>query len=318
MVKTIPKDALEKESGVGKKVFIILGIIGLVLITLIALVVFGVMFGSKNEFSGTGNVAVIPLHGVIVSEEMPGFFGSSSVASPTIVEKIKQASEDDSIKAIVLDINSPGGSAVASDEIATALKEANKTTVAWIREVGASGGYWIASAADHIVANRMSITGSIGVIASYLEFTGLMEKYGVGYERLIAGKHKDIGSPYKELTEEERVLLQGTLDKIHDYFIDEVAKNRDMDEEKVKELATGRIFLGIEALDVGLVDELGDKETVKEYLEQKLGTKIEFIEMKDKLSFFELLAQASFQRSFYIGKGIGSMFFEQQGLQIKT
>ncbi len=318
MVKTIPKEAVEKETNAGKKIFIILGIIGLVLVTLIALVVFGLMFGSNNNFSTTGNVAVIPLHGVIVSEEMPGFFGSSYIASPHIVEKIKQASEDDSIKAIVLDINSPGGSAVASDEIAVAIKQANKTTVAWIREVGASGGYWIASAADHIVANRMSITGSIGVIASYLEFTSLMDKYGVGYERLVAGKHKDLGSPYKELSEEERTLLQGTLDKIHDYFIDEVAKNRDMDAQKIRELATGRIFLGVEALDAGLIDQLGDKETVKGYLEETLGTKIEFVEMKDKLSFFELLAQASFQRSFYIGKGIGSIFLERQGLQIRT
>lgn len=318
MVKTIPKDSMVKESGTGKKIFIILGIIGLIVVVLIALLVFGVMFTSSNDFSLSGNVAVIPLNGVIVTEEMPGLFGSSYIASPKIVEKIKQANEDASVKAIVLDINSPGGSAVASDEIALAIKQTNKTTVALIREVGASGGYWIASAADHIVANRMSITGSIGVIASYLQFTELMDKYGVTYERMIAGKHKDLGSPFKDLTEEERALFQVSLDKIHDYFIDEVAQNRDMDAAKVRELATGRIFLGVEAYDVGLVDELGNKDTVKKYLEQKLGTPIEFVEMKDQLSFFQLLAQASSQRSFYMGKGIASMLLEEKGLEIKT
>lgn len=318
MVKAIPKDAMIKESGTGKKIFIVLGIIGLIIVVLIALVIFGVMFTASNNFSRSGNVAVIPLHGVIVTEDMPGLFGSSYIASPKIIEKIKQANEDNSVKAIVLDINSPGGSAVASDEIALALKQANKTTVALIREVGASGGYWIASAADHIVANRMSITGSIGVIASYLQFTGLMDKYGVTYERMVAGKHKDLGSPFKELTEEERALFQVSLDKIHNYFIEEVAHNRNMDAAKVRELATGRIFLGVEAYEIGLVDELGNKDTVKKYLEQKLGTTVEFVEMKDQLSFFQLLAQASLQRSFYLGKGIGSMLLEEGELSIKT
>ena len=107
-----------------------------------------------------------------------------------------------------MEINSPGGSAVASDEIATAVKNAKKPVISLIREVGASGGYWVASASDYIIANRMSITGSIGVISSYLEFSGLMEKYGVGYERLVAGENKDLLTPYKKLEADQKALVQ--------------------------------------------------------------------------------------------------------------
>src|SRR3989338_6818866 len=113
---------------------------------------------------------------IAVGDEGSSSFFESATASSETIKFIEKADKNPSIKAIILEINSPGGSAVASEEIANAVKKTNKTTVAWIREIGTSGAYWIASSSDHIVASRMSVTGSIGVIASYLEFEGLVDR----------------------------------------------------------------------------------------------------------------------------------------------
>jgi protease-4 len=198
---------------------------------------------------------------------------------------------------------------VASDESATAIKQAEKPVIALIREAGASGGYWVASAADYIIANRMSITGSIGVLSSYLEFSGLMDKYGVSYERLVAGKYKDIGSPFAPLSEEERRILQGKLDKIHDFFIEEIAANRKLESSKVRELATGEFFLGVEALELGLVDELGEISTVEEYLKQTYGlTTVDYVLYEKKAGLLDLLSSVAADFSFSLGQGMGAVF----------
>ncbi|MBI4983237.1 S49 family peptidase [Candidatus Woesearchaeota archaeon] len=181
---------MNKKEGNHKLRNIILTIIAAVFILLVLFPLILTIFDPSKY----GNVALIKIEGVITSDGS-SYLGSATVSSPEIINFIQEADQDPKIKAILLEINSPGGSPVASDEIGTAVKRAKKPTIAVIREVGASGGYWIASAADHIIANRMSITGSIGVYSSYLEFSGLMEKYGIGYERLVAGEHKDTGFP---------------------------------------------------------------------------------------------------------------------------
>ncbi len=223
-----------------------------------------------------GNVALIPIKGVITVEGV-GSFGSKGTSSTETIEFIKDADRDPSIKAILFEINSPGGSAVASKEIADEITRTNKTTYALIREVGASGAYWIASATDHIIANELSITGSIGVLASYIEIEGLLRRYNMTYQRLIGGKYKDIGDPFKPLTFDEREILQTKINKIHDYFIGSVAENRNMPIEKAKKIATGEFYLGSEALELGLIDTLGDKETAIEIIKQDLNlTIVEF------------------------------------------
>ena len=123
-----------------------------------------------------GNVALIRIRGPIMVDKSSDFISQSHASSENIIRLIDEADENPSIKAFIFDINSPGGSAVASDEIASRIKKLDKPTIALIREIGASGGYWIASSADVIVANKMSITGSIGVISSYLEFSGLFSR----------------------------------------------------------------------------------------------------------------------------------------------
>ena len=268
------------------------------------------LFVEDDFESLDGNVAVIEIAGTIVAQDGSYLF-EDVASSDEITKLIRKAGKNDRIKAIVFEINSPGGSAVASDEIAAEIKKVNKTTVAWIREIGTSGAYWIASSTDHVVANRMSITGSIGVIASYLGFEGFIEEHNITYNRLISGKYKDLGSPFKEITPEERVLFEKSLGSINDYFIDEVAKNRNLNRKDVERLATGQFYLGVDALNLGLVDELGSKDEVKKYIEKQIDGEVDFVNYKTEKGFLGALSGVMSQNSFFIGKGIGNAFFTQ-------
>lgn len=253
--------------------------------------IIAVLFGGDTEAVGA-NTALIRVNGPIMSDSTASLFAESVASSTDIIEQLERARDDDSITSVILEINSPGGSAVASDEIAMAVKDLranNKTVVAWIRESGASGAYWIASSSDHIVANRMSITGSIGVISSYMEFDEFLEEWNVSYNRLVAGERKDIGDPFTQLSGTEREFLQRKLDRVHGFFIDEVARNRNMDRATVAKLSDGQFFLGVEAYEVGLIDELGGKETVVAYLQNKTGDKVTIVEYEPEGSFFDAL-----------------------------
>ena len=295
-----------------KWVVIMVVVIILFVFSLIAAGIVSLFFiAGETGKTGIGNVALIPVKGVIMTEKGSGFFGESIVSSTDINSFIEDAGKDSSIKAIIFEIDSPGGSAVASEEIANAIKKVNKTTVALIRESGTSGAYWIASATDYIIANRMSITGSIGVISSYLDFSGLLQDYNVTHERLVAGDYKDIGTPLKKMTNAEREIFQSKIGKIHEFFIDEVAKNRNLPKEKVKEISTGLFYIGSEAKELGLVDELGGKEEAVNYLEKKLNTTIEIVEYVKNPSLLDILSGVFDEKSFFVGKGIGSAFFEK-------
>ena len=286
-------------------VIFILTVIGFIAAGILSLFA-GVDVGSLN-----GNVALIPIEGVIVGSENDFLFESAAV-SADIIELIEKADKNPNIKAIIFEINSPGGSAVASEEIADAVKKTNKTTVAWIREVGASGAYWIASSTDHIVANRVSITGSIGVIASYLEFPGFLERYNVTYRRLVSGKYKDIGSPFREMTSEEQEIFQKNLDAIRDYFVSEVAKNRNMERKDVDKAANGLFYLGIQAKELKLVDELGGKDEAIAYAEKKEGIKAEIAEYRKEKGLLGLLSDVLSKHSFFVGRGIGSAMLDKK------
>ncbi len=275
---------------------------------------------SLSLFDGSqyGNVALIKIQGVITGDGASSF-GEDTISSTQIVEFIQDAEESSQIKAIVLEINSPGGSPVASDEVGTAVKNAKKPVITVIREVGASGGYWIASASDYIIANKMSITGSIGVYSSFLEFSGAMEKYGIGYERVVGGENKDIGSPYLKLSEEKKKVLQAKIDKVHTYFIQEIASNRNLSESKVREMATGEFFLGSEALELGLIDELGDKETAEKHLKEKYGVEdVDYVIYESEKGFLEMLSGVISQGFFNVGEGIGaSLLKDESGVMLK-
>ena len=294
-----------------------------VLLTILAVlftlfIIIPILFSLFSSSSPLGNVARIPIQGVITGDGA-GSLGQETVSSSDIVQFIEDADENPAVKVILLEINSPGGSAVASDEIAAAVKRAEKPVIAVIREVGASGGYWIASAADHVIAHRMSITGSIGVISSYLEFSQLMDEYGVGYERLVSGDLKDAGTPFRQLKAEERALLQRKLDTIHGFFIQEVAANRQLPESTVTAIATGEFYLGVEALELGLVDELGDKNTAEEYIKTVYGLDdIDYAVYEPSRGLFDLLSGVFADFSFQMGRGVGRSFQQEEGGFIKV
>jgi len=279
-----------------------------ILMFLIFAMIFISIFGAlvPPESLESGNVAVIPIEGAITTDGSAGF--TPGIKSHKMVKLIEKADENEDIEAIVFMINSPGGTPVATDEVAQAIKAVNKTTVAVIRETGASGAYWIATATDRIFANKMSVTGSIGVKASKLEFSGLISDYNITYRRLIAGKYKDAGSRFKEQTEEERQLFQSILDGLHTEFINTVAENRGLTPEYVRQLATGFIYLGSRAKELGLIDEIGGKKEALDYLEELLDIEAKPVTYKEKAGLFSSLTEVSSEGFYHMGKGIGSAF----------
>lgn len=189
--------------------------------------------------------------------------------------RIEQLAETKGVKAIVLDINSPGGSVGAVQEIHSRIlrvkKEKNIPFVALFGDVSASGGYYLGAACDKIVAHPGTLTGSIGVIFSMTNLEGLFAKIGVKQDPIKSGKHKDIGSPAREMTLEERKLMQALIDDAYEQFVEAVAKGRKLDAEVVKPLADGRIYSGRQALENKLVDKLGDSTDAVELAGQLAG-----------------------------------------------
>lgn len=271
--------------------------------------ILSITFIDNSSITGDA-IAVIPIEGVITGTSNSDIFGTSGTISTDIIETIKEVKENKNIKAVIIEINSPGGAAVASQEIADTIKTINKTKYGVIRDVGASGGYWVATATDRIYSSPISITGSIGVVSSYLEFSELFDKYGITYEKITGGEKKDLGSPYRELTSEERNLLQKKINLIHEFFIKEVAKNRNLGEEKVKELATGEFYTGEEAKELGLIDDYGSVEQVFEILKKEKNIpNAKLVYIKTEKGMIEIL----FGTAMYnVGRGIGAEIFTIQ------
>jgi protease-4 len=202
----------------------------------------------------SGSVAVIPIYGTI--QGTGGTF--DGVATPqSVVSKLQRAENDPFVKAIVLRIESPGGTVAASEEIAAEVAECPKPVVASIGDVGASGAYMVASQCDSIVAMQGSSVGSIGVILQIPNVAELFDNIGVKVTTLTSGEYKDAGSPYRDLTEEEKQRLQGQIDEVYYQFIDIVAEGRDLPRSEVESLATGWVWTGAEARELGLIDEIG-------------------------------------------------------------
>ncbi len=297
---------------IGIAVFLLLGFI--FLLSLFVAVLFS---SSDIEVSGTGDIALIPVKGELVVDS-DFSFGSSESTSTDIIKLIEKAEKDPYVKGIILEINSPGGSAVASEEISNAVKKVNKPKVAWIRESGASGAYWVASSTDHIVASKMSVVGSIGVTASYLRIGGLLNKYNITYERLVSGKYKDEGTPFREMTDEEKAMLQQDLDAIHREFIKAVAENRKVQYSEIEKVATGEVFLGEEALKAGLIDEIGSKQEALAYVNKRTNGTGKIVEYKKKRSFFDSFGDTLSAQSFNVGRGIGASLMNEERMLVKT
>jgi len=213
--------------------------------------------------------------------------------SRNIVEEIKERTKDHSIKAIILRIDSPGGAVAPSQEIYEEVKKAAaaKKVVVSMGSIAASGGYYIAAPADLIIANPGTLTGSIGVIMEIPNIEGLMSKIGITTEVIKSGKHKDMASAFRKMGVEERELLQGVMDNVHEQFIKAVAAGRKLKVEDVRLIADGRIFSGEQAKTQKLVDELGTLEdTIKKTAELVgISGEPDLVEKKEKTSIMELL-----------------------------
>jgi protease-4 len=266
---------------------------------LLGLFVFGVLLGlflvslyalaylSNREESlwGGEKIAIIEVRGVILDPQ-------------PIVEKLVKLRKNEKVKAIVLRIDSPGGGVGPAQEIFAEVKKAQKEKKVLVSmgSVAASGGYYIACAADKILANPGSITGSIGVIVESLNVEELLRKLGLRSMVVKSGKHKDLGSPLRPMTEEEKKLLQGVLDSVHEQFIRAVAEGRKLPVEKIRELADGRIFSGEQARELGLVDELGNLEDTLAMAATLAGIRGEpeiIYPERKRFSLFDLLLQES-------------------------
>lgn len=236
-------------------------IIVLVLIVFLSLSLLGAYLLTKEDSLAFGDrVAVIQVYGTISMSPDTGLFEEARATPKKFKDAITQAEGDSSVKAILIEINSPGGSVVASDEIARAVKEAKKPVVAWVGEIAASGGYYVASAADYIVADKASITGSIGVISVFPEYSRLLEKMGINMTVVKGGEFKDFSMGYRPMTEEEREMLEGLVQEIYQQFLMEVAVNRNLSEDYVKSVAEGKIYTGAKAKELKLVDDVGGRE----------------------------------------------------------
>lgn len=246
----------------GRKIFII------ALIVLSVLAVISLPFLSGESFrrepfrAAEDRIVVIRLEGSI-QEGIGGFF-YGGITPRLVRNQLDRAAADKSIKGVVLRIDSPGGSIAASQEIAAMIRNFEKPVVVSMADMAASGGYYIAAPAQGIVAQPGTLTGSIGVISTLMDMEGLYEKLGIEVEIIKSGEHKDMLS--RTLTEEERQIMQDISDGAYNQFIAEVAEGRGMDPEEVRRLATGQLYLGIQALELGLVDRLGGVEEAIEYL----------------------------------------------------
>jgi protease IV len=219
---------------------------------------------------GACNIAVLPIEGVILPYHGIGEF--EMIVTPETVESFMATAEkDESILGVLLEINSPGGTPVASQRIAERFKTSSLPVISLVGDTAASGGYMVASASDYIVASPMSSVGSIGVTMSYLEESKKNEEEGITYVQLTSGKFKDTGTPNRPLTDEERNLLESDLQVIHNEFVNMVANYRDMEVSSVAALADGSSMPGKRAVDAGLVDSLGNRSKAQEIFAEVLG-----------------------------------------------
>ncbi len=241
-------------------VLVILGIVALLLGAVLTLL--SGTSGSSPLFSLRERIGVVTIDGTITDPE-------------PIVTQLVEFRKDKAIKAIILRVNSPGGGVAPSQEIYREVRKtaATKTVIASMGSVAASGGYYVACAANKIVANPGTLTGSIGVIMEFVQLEDLLQKIGVGMEVLKSGEFKDIGSPYRRLSEKEKELLSSLISDIQKQFVEAVAQGRNLPVERVREIADGRILSGSQSKELGLVDQLGNFQDAVELAKQMAGIK---------------------------------------------
>ena len=244
-------------------------IISLAILALLAAIIIPTVLIPR---SAVGKIVVIPLSGPITTAG--SLLSPGSTITPGLVrDYLARAEKDTAVKAIVLRIESPGGEIAPSQEILWEIEEVKeaKPVVVSMGGTAASGGYYISTKADKIVALPTTMTGSIGVISQVMNVEGLLEKLGIEVETFKGGKYKDMYSGFREMTPEEEEIMQGMIDEYYEQFIDVVAEGRGLSKDEVRDLATGQIYTGTEAKELGLVDALGGLDTATELAMELAG-----------------------------------------------
>ena len=267
-----------------KRILIGLGVIAALLVFFFTVLFFIGRYtgGRSSRFAFGDKIAIVEVKGVITQ-------------SSGVIEDLQQYLADDGVKAIVLRVDSPGGGVGPAQEIYREIMRIRSTSkkkvVTSMGSVAASGGYYIACASDRIVANPGTITGSIGVIMQFSNLEELLKKIGVKGVVLKSGEHKDIGSPFREMTPEEKRIMQEVLDNVHQQFIQAVADGRKLERSKVAQIADGRILTGEQAKNLGLVDQLGNLQDTIDVTAKMVGIegKPNVLYPKRKISIWELL-----------------------------
>jgi protease-4 len=246
-----------------------LGLLGLAVVSVVLIVALGAGGGmspvvyEEEYVSGEGSekVAVIPVQGVITSADNTLGGAQPTVTPEGLADALGQAADDRRVRAVVLEVNSPGGGVTASDEMHQSIvdfkRNTGKPVVVSMGDTAASGGYYISTPADRIIANETTLTGSLGVIFQLNNFEELADKYGYKQVIIKSGEFKDIGNAFRQITPEERDIFQSLVDESYAEFVDVISSGRGIPEDRVREIADGRIYSGQRAKELGLVDSFG-------------------------------------------------------------
>ncbi|MFC5135741.1 MULTISPECIES: signal peptide peptidase SppA [Haloferacaceae] len=262
-------------------------------------------FGDTEEY----NVAKVSISGPIKRDKgRPSpLSGPGGTTADEVVEQVEAADDDEDVEALLVELNTPGGEVVPSDDIRRAVADFDGPTVAYATDLCASGGYWIASGCDELWARDGSLVGSIGVIGSRPNAAGLADKLGISYEQFTAGEYKDAGVPLREIEADEREYLQSLIDGYYEQFVETVSEGRGMDPEAIRE-TEARVYLGPDALDLGLVDELGVEDDVEERIAEELDDDVGVKEFTPDRGLVERLGIGAERVAFAAGNGVASVF----------
>ena len=244
-----------------------LGLVGLAVVAVVLILAAGGPTAppvyDEEYVAGDGPdiVAVVPVEGTIAPADNTLGGTQPTVTPEGLADALRQAGQDTSVVAVVLEVNSPGGGVTASDEMHQSIldfkKNTGKPVIVSMGDTAASGAYYISTAADRIVANETTLTGSLGVIIPLNNFAAAAEKYGIKQVVIKSGKYKDMGSAFREMRPDEREIYQSIVDQDYDEFVDVISEGRGIPEDRVREIADGRVYSGSQAKALGLVDSFG-------------------------------------------------------------
>ncbi|WP_085993810.1 signal peptide peptidase SppA [Oceanobacillus senegalensis] len=246
-----------------------------------------------EEGSSLNKIAVIRLNGII-QDTSTNAFNTTTYNHNQFLQMIEEAGEDSTIKGIILRVNTPGGGVVESAEIHDKIKEVQerhgKPVYVSMGNTAASGGYYISAPADKIIAHPATLTGSIGVIMESINFTELANQLGIDFNTIKSGEFKDIMSASREMTEEERQILQTMIDDLYDDFVQVIVEGRELSDERVRELGDGRVYTGSQAFELGLVDSLGTlDDAIASMKEEHQLENAKVVEYKSGLGIYQYI-----------------------------